>query len=683
MSSEIDPLLLEGMLGEGDSSEKAVSSRLGMGNVRQALGRWWLMLIFGVLGYIGALYYLSIQDVSSTATVLIEQDLNEQVLIGSKLESDTADSGVYLGNLLKKLQAPTMLNTIAEHPRIVALNEFVPPSFSLKPKYMRTEEELAYHNAGSETIPDRASRIAGMISMVQSSGSSILELSVTHPDSYTAKVVADVVAEVFIESEETKLIVSSESGYQLLKKEADSSFEKVEKLEASLQQYNTALKLNEQIHVKRDEIIAMRLRYGLKHPNRIDAEVLYVDLLKRFEREIKRAAGTDSELSYWLKYKQRIKELDELRKGGTAEAIDASDEWLALIQNALVSRSNLLGTSLTNQKSLYNSLTLRMEEVDLNDEEKLNDFSILEAAHLTSTVDSVRLIYLAVGSLLGGLVGFGFAFGLAVIDYKIYDVRSAEEATGLTCMAAIPVSSKFGRRTEWDSILNIDPHSANSEAIRNLRASIILLGKPERNKIILVTSALPGEGKTTVSSEMASAFALNKEKTLLMDVDLRRPKLTDSFESLKGKPGIVEVLAGQASLDDVIHESPIKNMDLIGSGDRAPNPSELLNEGEFSKLIESLASRYDRIILDSAPVLPVADSRLLSKHVHAVIMVVRSRKTPVGAITRAHDLLKQAGARVSGVVVNGMKRTSSGSYNGYKGYGEYGAEDYGYYGGEK
>jgi capsular exopolysaccharide synthesis family protein len=324
-----------------------------------------------------------------------------------------------------------------------------------------------------------------------------------------------------------------------------------------------------------------------------------------------------------------------------------------------------------------------MTEIDVADDKGMNNLKVVEPAFIGLAKESIRLIYLAAGSVLGIFMGFGVAFLLGIIDYKIYDVRSAEEATGLTCMAAIPASSKFGRQDKWQSILTHDPHTANAEAVRNLRASVILLGKQERNKVLLVTSSIPGEGKTTVSAELAAAFALNKERTLLIDLDLRRPKLTESFPHLKGTPGIVEVLAGQATMAEVLHESDIPNLTVVGSGNKAPNPSELLHEGEFNSLLENLIPQFDRIILDSAPVLPVADSRLLAKHAHAVILVVRTRKTPIGAMIRACDLLKASGAKLGGVVVNGMKRSGGSNYLGYKGLGEYGGEEYGYYGGDK
>ena len=135
-----------------------------------------------------------------------------------------------------------------------------------------------------------------------------------------------------------------------------------------------------------------------------------------------------------------------------------------------------------------------------------------------------------------------------MLDYKIYDVRTVESATGLPCLAAIPEGMVFDLEEEWQNVLDAEPNTANAEAIRNLRASVMLLGKAERHKTILVTSAAPGEGKTTVASELAAAFALNGQKTVLIDLDLRKPRVHTLFPRLDKDTGISDVLAGHADL---------------------------------------------------------------------------------------------------------------------------------------
>jgi capsular exopolysaccharide synthesis family protein len=440
------------------------------------------------------------------------------------------------------------------------------------------------------------------------------------------------------------------------------------------------------IQENRVELIAMRQRYKPKHPKMIQAEAVYQDIYVRFRREIKRATKNELEQKFWLEYKPEMDVLDERIKANDEGSAKALDEWLALVQNALSSRASRLNARVAHQQQRYQSITKRMTEINVADEDEDSNIRIVEAAFIGKTLESTRLIYLAAGSVVGLMGGFGVAFLLGLIDYKIYDVRSVEEATGLNCLSAVPESKLFLRTGKnWESIFIREPNSANAEAIRNLRASIILLGKKDRHKTLLVTSAIPSEGKTTISEELATAFAMNKEKTLLLDFDLRRPRVMDYFPVLKDASGVVDVLAGQAQLSDVIKPSGLENLYLIGSGSKAPNPAELLHEDELVKILDELAPQFDRIIVDSAPVLPVSDSRVIAKHIQSVILVVRARKAPVGAVLRARDLLEEGGGRVAGVVLNGMKKSAGAAgYYGYKGYGEYGAEGgYGYYGEEK
>lgn len=664
--------------------ESPVTNRLGMSNVRQALSRWWIMLIFGVLGYLGALYYISIKPPSNEAIAVLEVELKEERLIGLGLESDRLSADMILATEESKIMGPAILSATARSPEVQALQNAIPPKFSFKPRYMRTEEELAFKPASSIEVFELVDKmVRDWIQIEARRGTSLIEVQVKHPDAESARVIADTLLKTYLEKEESQLGGGAADAFKILKQEASEARIAMEQAEKSLQIYVSAIKLSEQIQEKRAEVITLRQRYLPKHPTRIQEEAVYADLLKRFGREIKRSTKKPNEKSYWLEFKEQMDALEQVIAQNGEDASEAADEWVLLAQSALSSRANLLNATTEQKQNQYQQITQRMTEINVADNKGMNNLKIVEPAFIGLAKESLRLIYLAVGSVLGVFVGFAVAYILGVIDYKIYDVLSAEEATGLTCMAAVPASSVFINKKNWKSVLLSDSHAANAEAMRNLRASVLLLGKQEDNKVLLFTSAIPGEGKTTISAELATAFALNRERTLLIDMDLRRPKLTEYFSDLKKAPGIVEVLAGQVEIEDVIHDTKFSNLKVVASGNKAPNPSELLHEGAFVDILKELHPKFDRIILDSAPVLPVADSRLLAKHAQAVILVVRSRKTPIGAMMRACNLLKVADARMGGVVVNGIKLTAGVNYYGYKGLGEYGANNYSYYNGDK
>jgi len=685
MSNDIDPFADDTSAIESNPQAEAMN-RFGMSSIRQALSRWWIILIFGILGYVAALYYMSIAPPKHEAVAVLEVDIKVHQLMGAELDQDRITPEIALATEASKLMGPGILAATAESPEVQALKEAIPPEFSWKPRYWRTEEELASKPADSVPVYDLVdSMVRNWITISGRRNTSLIEVRVTHSDSETARVLADTLLKVYLEKEHGEKSGGATEAYKILKGEADDALLSLENAERSLQVYVSALKLNEGILENRAELIAMRLRYKAKHPKMIQAEAIYQDMYDRFRREIKRATQTELEQDYWLEYLPTMTALDEQIQAADENAPKALDEWLALVQNALSSRANRLGARINHQQALYQSVTKRMTEIDVADESNTADLRVIEPAFIGKSLESVRLIYLAAGSVVGLMGGFGIAFLLGLIDYKIYDVRSIEEATGLTCLSAVPDSDVFGRSSEWKSIFTSDPHSANAEAIRNLRATIVLLGKRERHRTILITSSIPGEGKTTVAAELATAFALSGDRTLLIDFDLRRPRIHQLFPCVKDQLGVVDILAGQTEISKTIHKSELENLFVIGGGSKAPNPSELLHEDELVKILNHLTPHFDRIIIDSAPILPVSDSRILAKHVQSVISVVRARKAPVGAVIRTRDLIQDSGGTIVGVVLNGMKKSVGRyGYYGYKGYGEYGAEGgYGYYGEDK
>lgn len=680
MNKDIDPF--EDDFQEEESSP--VSQQFGMGSLRQALTRWWVILIFGVLGYVGALYYMSVAPPKSEAVAVLEVDMKVQRLMGAELEQDKLTPEIVLATEASKLTSPAILEAVAKSPEVQALKECIPPEFSWKPRYWRTPEELEAKPASSVSAYDLVSMMTGWIEVSGRRNTSLIDVKVTHPDPESARVIADTLLRVYLKKEEGLKRGGASEAYKILKKEADEALQKLQDAERSLQVYVSALKLNEDIQKNRIELIAMRQRYKSKHPKLIQAEAIYQDIYVRFRREIKRATKNELEQDFWLEYKPEMTALDEQIQANDENSPKALDEWLALVQNALSSRASRLNARVAHQQQLYQSITQRMTEINVADEKHDSKIRVTQPAYIAKSLESTRLIYLAAGSVVGLMAGFGVAFLLGLIDYKIYDVRSAEEATGMQCLSAIPESPEFFRSGPWESVLVRSPESANAEAIRNLWASVMLLGKKERYKVLQITSAIPGEGKTTIAAELATMLASNNERTLLIDFDLRRPRIREYFSEVSSKPGIVEYLAGREELDSVIQSTKIDNLSVIGSGEKAPNPIGLLHEEELTKLFQLLSTRFDRIVIDSAPVLPVSDSRLLAKQVNAVMLIVRARKAPVGAVLRARDLLQEADASIAGVVLNGMKKTLGAGYYGYKGYGEYGAEGgYGYYGEEK
>ncbi len=652
----------------------------GAATFRKALSRWWLILIFSVLGISAAHYYVSITLDRHKAVSVLGLDFSQREIIGAELETDKSRPDLVMANTISRLLSPTTQQKVAESSEIQALERMIPPDFSLKPTYMRSEDEMEFKSA-SETKPKALAKfLRGSTSASVRRGTTLIDVVSKHPDPDTAMVISEVTLRIFLEQELKEKSGGAVVVFNTMKREAKEARDNLQQAQRSLQVYLSATKLNEQIQQSRAQLAGLRQRYKEKHPKMIQFNASYSDLIMRFQREIKRASSTGSEKDYWAGYIEQLSEFEVQHENVGASAHEEVDEWLAIAQNAMTARANMLDASIRQHEQVYDRLTQRMAELDVSNSDEVDLYYIAQPANMAGVESASGMDTYMTGALFGGGLGFALALLLGFMDYKVYDVKGLEEITGLTCMAAIGSDSSIHKsQSEWEPLLSRDATSMVSESIRNLRASVMLLGKQHRHKLILVTSAAPGEGKTTISSELAASFALCGERTLLIAMDMRKPRLNTYFDELKGKPGVAELLSGNAELDEVIHPTSVEGLSVMISGGKSANPSELLHETELKELFDALPERFDRIILDSAPVLPVSDSRILAKFAHSILLVVRANKTPVGAVMRANDLLKAAGKLPAGVVLNGMKSSKQKGYYGYKGYGEYG-DSYGYYG---
>ncbi|TDM39891.1 polysaccharide biosynthesis tyrosine autokinase [Macrococcoides goetzii] len=210
------------------------------------------------------------------------------------------------------------------------------------------------------------------------------------------------------------------------------------------------------------------------------------------------------------------------------------------------------------------------------------------------------------------------------------------------------------------------PKSVISEQIRTLRTNILFTSADIQIKRMLVTSSEQGEGKSTISANLAASFAQAGYRTLLVDADLRKPTQHKIFEQINVK-GLSNLVAGQVSLEQTIHLDVQPKLDLISSGPIPPNPAELLGSLAMEDLLESLSEMYDLIILDTPPVLAVADSQILGNLVDGSLLVVNSRNTHRDKVIDAKNQLDKSSSRTLGIVLNDLDKKDDGEYYYYYG----------------
>lgn len=210
------------------------------------------------------------------------------------------------------------------------------------------------------------------------------------------------------------------------------------------------------------------------------------------------------------------------------------------------------------------------------------------------------------------------------------------------------------------------PKSPVSEQYRTIRTNIQFSSVDQDIRSILVTSAGPGEGKSTTAANLAVVFAQQGKRVLLVDADLRKPTAHYTFR-VENIYGLTRVLTKQSSLHEAVQPCEVENLDILTSGPIPPNPAELLSSNQMTELLEELYSIYDMVIFDTPPVLAVADAQILTNHVDGSILVVWSGKTEQEGAKKAKETLSASKGKLLGVVLNGKKHKDSQQYYYYGG----------------
>ncbi|WP_425956688.1 polysaccharide biosynthesis tyrosine autokinase [Xylanimonas sp. McL0601] len=255
---------------------------------------------------------------------------------------------------------------------------------------------------------------------------------------------------------------------------------------------------------------------------------------------------------------------------------------------------------------------------------------------------------LALGLLVGLALGVGIAVLRDVLDTKVRDVADVNAITDAPVLGAIAHEAEAATHP---LIIEEPAGSPRSEAFRRLRTNLQFLAVDENAKAIVVTSSLPAEGKSTTSINLALTLADAGAKVALVDADLRRPTVA-KYLGLEGSVGLTTALIGRAAIDDVVQPWGNGNLDVITSGQVPPNPSELLGSHRMSELVDELNRRYDVVIIDSPPLLPVTDGAILARLVGGAVVVVGAGTTQKAQLQDSLDTLGTANARVLGTVVN-------------------------------
>jgi succinoglycan biosynthesis transport protein ExoP len=361
------------------------------------------------------------------------------------------------------------------------------------------------------------------------------------------------------------------------------------------------------------------------------------------------------------------------------KAFDAQKQQ-AFDLNATSAEYAMLDTELRRVEKLCDIIDTRIKELNVSEDTQKIEVTIIDVARpAASPIRPQKARLMAMGLLVGVMLGVGAAMGLAWMDQRIHSVEEVAALVDAPVLGLVPHISIRQSLAQRGQHVAHDPTSDVAEAYRTIRTAVYFgarNGEGKGNRL-LVTSPAPGDGKTTSTSNLAIAMAKAGQRVVLVDADLRRPTQHKVFE-LDVKAGLSNLMAGTADLAAVIYPTAIENLDVIPAGPVPANPSEILNSQAFADFVDELAARYDHVLIDSPPVAPVTDARILGAMCDATILVIRAEKSTRRVTEHARESLQSVGTRILGVIINDVprRRDRYGYYYGYS-YG-YRYRQYGY-----
>ena len=420
----------------------------------------------------------------------------------------------------------------------------------------------------------------------------------------------------------------------------------------------------ETLNARERELTLVSQRYRAKHPT-------YIMLKTQIDLTRADLQGVLTDASGLLETTRRRL---EIQAAESKNAREVAEKRLLEVTEKAIEYNDIKREQETDQ-ALYNSVLGRLKEVDLTKQLTESPVRIHENATGAVPIRPSATKKWTQTLLAGLAAGIAIAIVIFLLDTSIKTVDQIEHLTGVNVLAAIPKLSLSTRASVL--VTNEERSGMVAEAFRSLRASLTLHKLNENARTFLFTSSMPSEGKTFCSSNYAVTLAQQGFNTLFVDADLRKPGGSIVFFGENRKPGLSEVLMRSCTTKGAILSTHIDNLSILTAGGRAPNPSELLTPENITRVMEDLLSKYDRVVVDSAPLLAVSDTLLIAPYVDLCTLVCRAFSTPRKMVMRAIKSLEETKTEPAGLILNFLPSGRGGYYAYYysgKYYGSYGAK---------
>lgn len=322
-------------------------------------------------------------------------------------------------------------------------------------------------------------------------------------------------------------------------------------------------------------------------------------------------------------------------------------------------------------RNLYDTFFTRIKEANQTRQLETSNARVVDPAVVSSIpVKPNKKLTMALAFVLSLMLGVLLAFLLDYLDSTFKGAEDVEARLGVPMLGLLPLAKSKTKSNFAQAIFLEEGMQSFAEAMRTIRTGVILSSIDAPHQIVVVTSSVPGEGKTTTSLNLALAMG-QMERVLLIDADMRRPSVAKACNIPAASPGLSNLVAGSADMSQCIHHLEDGNIDVLTAGLIPPNPLELLSSKRFKEVLNQLLEKYDRIVIDSAPTLAVSDALVLASLANAVIYVVKSDSTAFHSARTGIQRLQRVNAPLAGVVLNQVNFSKANKYGSYYGYYDY------------
>ncbi|MBI3271952.1 MAG: polysaccharide biosynthesis tyrosine autokinase [Planctomycetes bacterium] len=402
-------------------------------------------------------------------------------------------------------------------------------------------------------------------------------------------------------------------------------------------------------------------KYRPKHPRMIALQSRLETVRKAMVAEVKNVIdGLRARYDAALRNEEKTRQAFEAQSGAK------------LANDRLATAYASLSREVETTRALYQNLVKRIQEAAVTSSVDANNVSVVDRA-LQPTVPFRPQpgTNMTLGLVLGVVLGVGLAFLIEHLDNSVKTPEDVDTALKLPYLGHVPMMEGKSDEKDRDRVAFTDVKSHISESFRGIRTAVLFSAPAgETVRTVLVVSSGPREGKTTTSINLAIAMAQAGNRVLLIDADLRRPRIHKAFAA-DDAIGLSSLLVGESTLEEAAQKTDVENLAIMPSGPIPPNPSELLGSQRMREVLARARERFDRVVIDSPPVIAVTDACVLAPLVDGVVLVVRAAHIGRDVVGRGRDLLRAVKARILGVVLNGISQRRGGYY--------YGAYDYSYY----